>query len=155
MVGGDPPGGSYGLAGLIDEHGESVLADLQSEYGLNLVEILRPGSGYSPLHILTLLRQLPPESRVMSALRGGPQFRGWDTKQYFLAALIDAVRENTYAFVCSNVSKKSDIPERPDPVETPADRPAKKKKPKQNSFAMIAGRTLTAARRRAAENKGA
>jgi len=153
VVGGDPAGGSYGLAGLIDEHGESVLADLQEYYSLNLVDMLRPGSGYSPLHILTLLRQLPVESRTMSALRGGPQFRGWDTKQYFLASLIDAVRENTYAFICSNIQKKSDLPPAPEPVETP-DHPAKSKKPKQNAFAQMAARQLAAARK-AKENKGA
>jgi hypothetical protein len=108
-------GGSKGLAELIDKYGECILADFQSEYGVNLVEEIR--AGMSPAQIISLIRQLPMESRTIAQLRGGDDFRGWGIDRYMLAQLLDAVQGTTYAVVASNSKKK---PKAPKPVYRPA-----------------------------------
>jgi hypothetical protein len=127
MDGGDQPGGSGGLAGLIDEHGEAIYADLIQYYGINLVDALRDGSGYSPRQILVLIRQLPSESRLSAAFQGGNQFLGWGVDRYMQANLIDAVRELTFAFISANSKKKPKPPK-------PAYRPAKEMPKSTNPF---------------------
>ena len=116
MDGGDSAGGSHGLAKLIDKCGEQILADFQSHYGLNLVNELRPG-GMSPRQVLALIRQLPPESRTFAALRGGEQFVGWGVDRYLMASVIDAIQQNTYAFIAANSKRK---PKAPEPVKRPS-----------------------------------
>jgi hypothetical protein len=105
--------------------------------------------------ILALVRQLPPGSRTIAMLRGGPEFRGWDAERYFLASLIDAVRDGNYAFMMANMDKKdAKKVAPPDPVPVP-DRPAKKPRPKHRTmFAAVAAKQLEAARRRAVNPKG-
>ncbi|WP_367137891.1 hypothetical protein [Saccharothrix sp. HUAS TT1] len=113
MDGEDPGGGSVVLARLLDRHGEAILADFRQYYGVNLVEAYRD---WSPLYLLAHIRQLPIESRTVAAMRGGEQFNGWGVDRYFLAALIDAVHDQTYAFVAANSKRK---PKRPKPIERP------------------------------------
>ena len=117
MDGGDPAGGSQGLAELIDKFGEQLLADFQQYYGLNLIQALKPGGGHSPRSLIVLIRQLPPESRTVAAMRGGEQFLGWGTDRYLLASAVDAINYNTYAFVAANSKRK---PKAPEPVERPS-----------------------------------
>lgn len=130
MDGGDPAGGSAGLAELIDKYGEQILADFQSEYGLNLVEVLRPG-GMSPRQVLALIRQLPPESRTVAALRGGDQFQGWGVDRYLLANVIDAINQNTYAFIAANSKRK---PKAPKPVPRPSAKTQRGRDDQSNPF---------------------
>ena len=126
MDGGDPAGGSAELARLIDQTGESIFADLQRYYGVRVLDVLVDGSGLSPRQVLAYIRQLPPESATVAALRGGDQFRGWDTSAYMLANLFDAIQANTYAFISANSKRK---PKAPEPFERPDIKVAKKKKP--------------------------
>jgi hypothetical protein len=137
--GGDPAGGSAGLAELIDKYGDEIFADLLQYCGVNLVVALKPGSGFSPRQLLALIHQLPVESRTVAAIQGGPEFRSWTPDTYLLAAVIDAVRENTWAFVSANSKKK---PKPPEPVK----RPGKAKKKKTNSFAAMATQHLMSQR---------
>lgn len=143
---GDPGGGSAGLARLIDRHGEQLVADFQSEYGLNLALILQPGSGYAPKTVLALVQQLPPNSRTIAAVRGGDQFLGWDADRYLTAALLDAVRETTYAVIATN-SAKGKKPKPPKPVERPKRNPAARgPNTAANPFAVMAAHHLKAVR---------
>lgn len=102
---------------------------------------MKPSSGFSPRKVLALVRQLPPESATIASLRGGDHFRGWGLDQYFYAALIDAVRENTYAVIAANSKKK---PKPPEPVQRPEQR---KPKAQTNSFAAMAGARIAAAKK--------
>lgn len=141
MVGGDPAGGSAELARLIDKCGEELLADFQHHYQLDLGDVLRPGSGLTARKALVFIRQLPHESATTAALRGGPEFRGWGPDRYLLARLVDALNENTFAFIAANSKKK---PRRPKPVELPDHRAQRKQYP--NGFAAIAAERIRAAR---------
>lgn len=125
MGGGYSAGGSQRLAGLIDQFGEFILADFHSYYGLSLPEVMGSG-GYSPRAILALIKQLPPEARTVAALRGGEQFQGWGVDRYLLASLIDAVQQNTYAFISANSKRKPKAPE-------PVSRPTKDGGPRQDN----------------------
>lgn len=113
---GDFGGGSIALARLIDKAGEAILADFQHEYGLNLVDIMRDGSGYEPSTILVLINQLPLASRTVAVLRGGDQFLGWDVDRYFMANLIDSVNQVAYVTAAANSKRK---PKAPKPTPRP------------------------------------
>lgn len=131
MDGGDAAGGSRELVRLIDEAGEYLLADLRRYYQIDLRDVLVDGSGLSPRLVLAYIRHLPPESATVAHLRGGQQFQGWGHELYMLANILDAIRENTYAFVASNSKRK---PKPPEPFE----RPAVKQKKKTSVFASMA-----------------
>lgn len=151
MAEGHSAGGSLQLAELIDEYGEHIYRDLH-EYagGLNLVDLLRDDSGYSPRQILLLIKGLPLESATIALMRGSEEFRGWGIDRYQRAALIDAVRENTYAFISANSKKKVAAPE---PVYRPKDKVKKRSTGQPNIFAQrLAGARRAKAKR---DNQGA
>lgn len=139
MAEGYSAGGSVGLAELIDKHGEYIYRDLH-EYagGLNLVDALREGSGYSPRQLIMLIRNLPMDSATIASIRGGEQFRGWSMDRYMVAQLIDAVQENTYVTILAAGPKRK--PKAPEPTH----RPDTEKK-KGNSFAAMAAQVFQAA----------
>lgn len=133
MAGGHAAGGSLQLAGLIDEYGEHIYRDLH-EYagGLNLVDALREGSGYSPRQILILIKGLPLESATSAAIRGSQEFRGWGIDRYLRANLTDAVRQNTYVLLSANSKKK---PAPPEATYRPKEAVQPKKQNPNNPFA--------------------
>lgn len=131
MDGGDPAGGSVELVRLINQFGECILADLKHHYDVDLHDVLVDGSGLSPRLVIAYIRQLPPDSATVAAIRGGEQFRGWGVQAYLLANIIDSMKENTYAFVASNSKRK---PKAPDPFP----RPQAQVKQKTNAFAAMA-----------------
>lgn len=108
-------GGSVSLIVLIDKVGEAILYDFQHYLNLNLVECLR-GDDYSPVQLISLIRNLPLESRTVAALRGGEQFLGWGVDRYLMAQLIDSVNSTAYAVVASNSKRK---PKAPKPIRRP------------------------------------
>lgn len=150
MAGDHSGGGSFQLAELIDQYGEHIYRDLH-EYagGLNLVDALREGSGYSPRQILLLIKGLPLASATMAHLRpgGSDEHRGWDVDRYLSVALIDAVRENTFATVAVASGKKK--PKPPEPMYRPKDKVADKQPNKNNPFLQ----RLEAAKRAKARNR--
>lgn len=129
MGGEHSAGGSSGLAELIDKYGEQIFADLH-EYagGLNLVQALRDGSGYSPRQLLTLIQHLPMESRTIAAIRGGDEYRGWGVDRYLSTNILDSINDLTYAFVSANSKRKPKPPRR-------SWRPDSKPKKTSNPFA--------------------
>lgn len=134
MAGEDPAGGSFQLAELIDQYGEHIYRDLH-EYagGLNLIQALDDGSDYSPRQLLVLIKGLPLESATVAAMRGGPEFRGWDMNMYRLTEIVDAVQYNTYAIIQSNAGKKKVTP--PAPIPRPDTAAKKRATGKPNPFA--------------------
>lgn len=50
---------------------------------------MRPGSGVTPRHILTLLTHLPEGSAYVAARLGGPEFRSWTTQTEIAAQTRD------------------------------------------------------------------
>lgn len=134
MEGDHAAGGSAGLAELIDKHGEEIYFDLHHYAGLNLVDALRDGSGYSPRQLLALIRQLPLESATVAALRGGSQFRGWGLDRYISSQMVDALQENTYVTAATSGALKR----KPKPPK-PSYRPNKDEgKKKGNMFSSMA-----------------
>lgn len=129
MEGGDPAGGSGALADLLDRYCEEIQFDLLHYVGIDIVDVLRPGSGLTPGRALALIRQLPLGSATVAAIRGGIEFRGWDVERYHTAAIIDAVIENTYVLIAANSER---TPKSPKPTPRPDD---KAKKQDNNPFA--------------------
>lgn len=95
-----------------------MIADFHQYYGIDLAT-----DTHSPRYLLTLIEQLPPESRTMAALQGGHQFRGWGVSEYIQASLVDAVQENSW--ITAAASSKS-RPPRPKPFYRPASGSRKK-----------------------------
>lgn len=125
---GDPGGGSIALARLIDKAGGAILADFQQEYGLNLIDIMREGSGHTPRTIVTLVRHLSLGSRTVAMLRGGEQFVGWDVDRYFTAQLIDSMNRVAYTVAAAN-SKRKPKPPKPTPRPSRAQSNSKENNP--------------------------
>jgi hypothetical protein len=71
---------------LIDEHGTAILFDLQG-HGVDLYDLWRSDSGLTPRKVLFLVGQLPMTSAYAASVRGGAEFRPWDTQLYVLAAI--------------------------------------------------------------------
>lgn len=102
----------------MNEFGEAILADFQSEYGINLVKEME--QGLSPAQIIVYIRQLPLESRTVALRRGDEEYWGWGVDRYLLAQLIDAVQMTTHAVVQSNSKKRVKAPK---PVYRPGKKP--------------------------------
>lgn len=131
-------GGSRELGQLIDEFGEHLSADLLEVYGVDLRDVLRPGSTLSPQWVFVLIRGLPESSRFVAEQRGGPQFRGWSVDRYAAAATVNAVRAMQYTYVAANSKTK---PKPPDPFPVP-DTQVRKRSTGPNSFTAIAAAAM-------------
>lgn len=140
MAGGYPGGGSRVLGELVDEHGSEVVADLQRHFQVDLGKTIT-GEGYSPRRVLVFVRNMPVGSKTYAALSEDQRSEGWDTQTYLTAALVDAVRENT--FVTAQVQTKKKL-KRPEPMDVPG-RKTKKPKAKTNMFAQMAAQHMAAA----------
>lgn len=107
---------------------EAIEADLQRYYGLDLLDLFRPDSGLTWGKFLALVDNLPPESALSTAVRndtpddvlaervGDPEKSAWSTVESLLAALIDEVRNLSWAYASAHSERK--IP-RPAPVTRP------------------------------------
>lgn len=132
---------------MINKHGECIVADLSRYHGIKPWEIL--DGTYSPKVLLAYIRNLPLDSASMAAIRGGPEFIGWDPHMYMLANIVDAIQTNTYAFVAANSKRKPKAP-------TPVKRPKQKGNPEQARFAALAriarANAIKKAQRKAAQD---
>jgi hypothetical protein len=81
------------------------------------------------------------ESRYVAAVRGGPEFWGWDLDRYLLAAVYDAINANTYTTARVAGQKKA---KKPDPFPRPEKSAKRKNNP--NSFRAMAARLIGKAR---------
>lgn len=118
-----------------------IQADFQQYYGLRLKKLLGDDGGYSQKEILSLIVNLPVESRFISVERGGLEYWGWSVTQYLLAALIDTVNDNT--IVSARVAGAKRAKQAPRFY-----RPDVQKKKKTNQFRAIAARRIASQRRK-------
>ncbi len=139
MDGGNPGGGSVGLAQLIDEYGEHLAADLLEHYRVDLRDIFVPQARLTPLYLLVLIRGLPDDCRFNAERRGGQEFRGWGTSRYVSVATVNAVRALQYTYVAAHSKSR---PRPPEPFPTPDGVHRKKFGP--GSFAFMAAQQLAA-----------
>lgn len=103
-------------------------------YGVDLRDVLVPGSRLTPRMALVLISGLPEGSRFVAEQRGGPQFRGWDSGRYALAATVNAVRALQWTYVAAHSKSK---PKVPDPFPVP-DSTVRKRATGPNTFAAMA-----------------
>lgn len=111
-----------------------MFADFREYYGLRLTDVLRFDGSLPIPEAAILARQLPPTSRTMAAIQGGDEFRGWSIDTYLLAALVDALNTNTFAFVKANTKKRV---KEPRPVPRPGDAERRKRENASNPFAQM------------------
>ena len=71
---------------MIEEHGRAILFDLQGQ-GVDLYDLWRPNRSLTPRKVLFLVGQLPMTSAYAASVRGGAEFRPWDSQLYVLAAI--------------------------------------------------------------------
>jgi hypothetical protein len=109
---------------------EEIEADLQRYYGLDFVKLFVPGSGLTWRKLLVLVRHLPPESAVNTAIRNtmpesvmaragakhDPTKSSWSALESLVALLIDEVRQQTWTYVQSKSEKRV---ARPTPIRRP------------------------------------
>lgn len=88
-----------------------------------------------------LIQHLPPESATWTALRnamppaeldaqaetGEPEKGRWSQLEQLIAASVDATRRVEWVLLCSNIEKKSQRPDPPEPMRRPGAGPRKKR----------------------------
>lgn len=87
-------GGIAGLYRLLEEHGEAIEADLRQYYGVRLADLA--GGRMTWRELRSLVRQLPPESRLVRRVSGDPEDLQWTLTPQLLAAVLDEVRVLTW-----------------------------------------------------------
>lgn len=93
-----------------DGHGEAIEADLQREYGLDLLDVFR--GTLSPAKVMRLLGQLDERSALFASLAGNPEFRGWTPETRILADVWDLLAR-------VNTGEKRKPPSYPRPTNKP------------------------------------
>jgi len=116
-----------------------MFADFREYYGLRLTDVLRFDGSLSIREAAILARQLPQASRTFCAIQGGDEFRGWSIDTYLLAALLDSMNTNTFAFIKANTKKRV---KEPRPVPRPGDAERRKRENASNPFAQIVHASL-------------
>jgi hypothetical protein len=116
-------GGILGLCELIDEYGAALLADFRRFYGIDLAEALYGSQPIAPRLLLALAEELPDESALAAAVRGGPHHRGWTVTAHLMASVIDAVGEAAWVTAQANSKKRVRRPHRFPRPTSPRRRP--------------------------------
>lgn len=89
----------------------------------------------SPRRALALIQGLPHGTRSIALIQGDPELEGWDVDSFLTAALIETMRENTFATVQIQSRKKLKHPE---PLKIPGGSSPKKNTQPANMFAQMA-----------------
>lgn len=110
-----------------------MIADFREFYGLRLLDVLRFDGSLPVWEAAILARQLPQTSRTFAGMQGGAEYLGWDLDRHLLAAILDVLNANLYAFVQSHSKKKLKVPP---PVPRPGDAERKKQQMLNNPFAL-------------------
>lgn len=113
-------GGIDGLAQLVREHGEAIEWDIAHYWpGRSILELHRGEMSWRELRVF--LAGVPPDSLTARAIRPpDPDEEFWNADRQFMAQLIDAVRENTYAvIVMGGDPKKTKRLKPPKPIPRP------------------------------------
>lgn len=99
-------------------------------------EVVSDETTLSPVYLLELITQLPPESRFAALhATAGKETVGWGVTDYLLANVFDAIQHNTYVLTAANSKNKPKLPE-------PLPRPGDKVHKKNNQFEAIAAMQL-------------
>lgn len=101
---------------------------------MRLTDVLKFDGSLPVWEAVILLKQLPRTSRTAAMLQGGKEYWGWDIDRYILAAVLDAVNVNTFAFVSANSKQKVKPPA---PMTRPGDAERKALEAQNNPFAQI------------------
>lgn len=101
---------------------------------MDLRELVSDAGDLSPRRALSLIQGLPHGTRSIARIQDDPELEGWDVSAFLAAALIETVRENTFATVQIQSKKKLKHPE---PLKIPGNT-SPKKKPAPNMFAAMA-----------------
>lgn len=132
------PGGIAGLLALLEEHKEAVEADLHWRYGIDLLDLWRPGGKLSWRKLGVLIRHLPPESATATAQRNAadpealaraaehadPATGRWSHMEMLLASLVDAVRQLIWTTAAVRGAKGK----QPEPMARPGVQPSRLKR---------------------------
>lgn len=126
----------------MNRYAETIEADFERYYQLDLLDHYRPGRRLSLRKIGVLISYLPPESATATAIRNAVAESGveepagpkpdaskgqWDLTQLLLAQLIDEIRSLRYEYRQVNSEQPGQAPQ---PVERPG---VVKLKPKMNT----------------------
>jgi hypothetical protein len=115
---------------LTSRFAEEIEADLHRYYGLDFVDLFVKGSRLTWRKLLVLVRHLPPESAVNTAIRNtmpesvmaragaknDPAKSSWSSMESLMALLIDELRQQTWVYVQSKSDKRI---ARPAPIRRP------------------------------------
>jgi len=144
-----PAGGSTALAGLIDAHGEVLIPDLLSHYGVDIRDLFHPEKPLSPRYVLTLIMYLPLGSAFVAERRGGQEFRDWDISRYALVDVANSLRGLQHLYLATHIDRrKASLPKPPEPFPTPEEQRTKKAVTKAGSFAHMVATAKAAAERK-------
>src|SRR5699024_11756089 len=94
------------LAKIFVKVGVAVYGDFQRYYGIDLGDLFRGGNDLTPKRFLYLVEALPVDSRTTTLVAGQSDGQGWGVTEYLLANVIDAVRENTFAYIQARSERK-------------------------------------------------
>lgn len=121
-------GGIAGLLRFLAEHGEAVEWDVAHYWpGRSLLEVYRGEMSWRELGVF--LRHLPHDSATVRAVRGTTvEEDQWTLDRHLLAAVVESVRENTFAQVrLHGDPKKTKHMKPPGPIPRPGvEAPARK-----------------------------
>lgn len=99
-----------GLIDFLEEHGESIEADLQRYYNVRLSDVFTGKLSWRRLHVL--VSQLPYDSQTSLSVNGGEIL--WKHNEELLAAIVDIL-------AVANWQRGGGKGQRPKPVKRPHD----------------------------------
>ena len=117
---------------VIQEHAETLEADLQRYYGLNLATLFVPGSGLTWRRLLVLIDHLPPEAALITAIRNDtpdqvlarnatdPTKGNWSNLENLVATAIDEIRNSQWMYASAHSERTV---RRPQPIPRPGIKP--------------------------------
>lgn len=124
------PGKTREALWIASAYPEEVECDLQRYYGLDFVDLFRPGTSLTWRKLLVLLHHLPPESALNTAMRNDapeaelakgsaksdPALGSWSAMESMMASLIDEVRLNTWVYIQAHSEQSV---QKPEPIRRP------------------------------------
>lgn len=72
-----------------------MYADLLDYYDIDLVDVVEGTARTTPLLVLSLIEGLSDGSRFTASRLGGSRYLGWSEDRMILAAILDAINDNT------------------------------------------------------------
>lgn len=95
------------LPALLEEYGDQIEADFL-DWGIDLLDMYRPGSDLTPYRAVRLIRQLGPASRFVRA--AGGEKTQWSTSEYLLAMIADSINLGNWQRTGKRQNKPKPVP---------------------------------------------